>query len=106
METYKVVLTPDAATDLYQLKHYISYTLKAPETAAKYIRSVRKQIEGLEAFPTAYAPIPEEPWHLRGIRRIIHKNFNIYYIINDLNKTVYILNVIYGKRDQLEAFFK
>ena len=79
MEHYNVIITPDAAVDLSQLKSYIAYTL---ETALKYIRGLRQEIEKLDSFPCAVAPVPDEPWHSRGIRRIIHKNFYIYYRID------------------------
>ena len=77
MEHYNVIITPDAAMDLSQLKSYITYTLQALETALKYIRGLRQEIEKLEVFPAAIAPVPDEPWHSRGIRRIINKNFYI-----------------------------
>ena len=103
MEHYNVIITPDAAMDLSQLKSYITYTLQAPETALKYIRGLRQEIEKLEVFPAAIAPVPDEPWHSRGIRRIINKNFYIYYRIDEGTKCVYVLNVIYAKRNQLNA---
>ena len=103
MERYNVIITPDAAVDLSQLKSYIAYTLQAPETALKYIRGLRQEIEKLDSFPGAVAPVPDEPWHSRGIRRIIHKNFYIYYRIDESTKCVYVLNMIYAKRNQLNA---
>ena len=103
MERYNVIITPDAAVDLSQLKSYIAYTLQAPETALKYIRGLRQEIEKLDSFPGAVAPVPDEPWHSRGIRRIINKNFYIYYRIDEGTKFVYVLNVIYAKRNQLNA---
>ena len=103
MEHYNVIITPDAAVDLSQLKSYIAYTLQAPETALKYIHGLRQEIEKLESFPGAIAPVPDEPWHSRGIRRIIHKNFYIYYRIDENAKCVYVLNVIYARRSQLKA---
>ena len=84
MGRYKVIITPDAATDLTQIKSYIAYTLQAPDTALKYICGLRREIEKLELFPAAIAPVPDEPWHSRGIRRIIHKNFYIYYRIDEM----------------------
>lgn len=84
MERYKVIITPDAATDLTQIKNYIAYTLQVPDTALKYICGLRQEIEKLELFPAAIAPVPDEPWHSRGIRRIIHKNFYIYYRIDEM----------------------
>ena len=103
MERYNVIITPDAAVDLSQLKSYIAYTLQAPETALKYIRGLRQEIEKLDSFPGAVAPVPDEPWHSRGIRRIIHKNFYIYYRIDESTKCVHVLNVIYVRRNQLNA---
>lgn len=103
MERYSIIITPDAAADLTQLKSYIAYTLQEPETALKYIRGIRKEIEKLDTFPAAVAPVTDEPWHSKGVRRTIFKNFYIYYWINETEKTVYVLNVIYARRDQLKA---
>ena len=103
MERYNVIITPDAAVDLSQLKSYIAYTLQVPETALKYIRGLRQEIEKLDSFPGAVAPVPDEPWHSCGIRRIIYKNFYIYYRIDENEKCVYVLNVIYVRRNQLNA---
>ena len=36
-----------------------------------------------------------------GIRRIVVKNFVVYYRIDDASHRVYILNIIYAKRDQM-----
>ena len=91
-QRYNVIITPDAAADLSQIKSYIAYTLQAPDTALKYIRGLRQEI-----------PVSDEPWHSRGIRRIIYKNFYIYYSIAENTKCVYVLNVIYAKRDQLNV---
>ena len=79
MGRYNVIITPDAAADLSQIKSYIAYTLQAPDTALKYIRGLRREIGKLDSFPSAIAPVSDEPWHSRGIRRIIYKNFYIYY---------------------------
>lgn len=103
IERYNVIITPDAATDLTQIKNYIAYTLQAPQTALKYIRGLQQEIEKLESFPAAIAPVPDEPWHSRGIRRIIHKNFYIYYRIDENAKSVYVLNMIYARRNQLKT---
>ena len=71
MEHYNIIITPDASSDMIQLKNYIAYTLQVPETAVKYIRSIRKEIEKLNTLPGSIALVPDEPWHSRGIRRKI-----------------------------------
>ena len=102
-QRYNVIITPDAAADLSQIKSYIAYTLQAPDTALKYIRGLRQEICKLDSFPAAIATVSDEPWHSRGIRRIIYKIFYIYYRIAENTKCVYVLNVIYAKRDQLSV---
>lgn len=103
MERYRVIITPDASADLIELKNYIANTLKAPDTALKYIRGIRQEVEKLQTFPAAIAPVDDEPWHSRGIRRKVYKNFYIYYRVDESKKIVYVLNVIYARRDQLKA---
>lgn len=57
----------------------------------------------LSELPARYKPVDDEPWHSRGIRRIIVNNFFVYYRIDEEGRRVYILNVIYARRDQLRV---
>ena len=52
------------------------------------------------------APEEREPWHSRGVRKISAKNFYIYYRPDEVSGRVYVLNVIYAKRDQLKVLNK
>ena len=101
MDHYKIVMTPDSVEDLRELRDYIAYVLCAPETALEYIQSIRKMISTLEMMPSRVIPVSDEPWHSIGIRKIASKNFYIYFRIDENEKTFYILNTIYNKRDQL-----
>ncbi len=102
MNIYEIIMTPDATTDLYKLRDYIADTLLMPDTALTYIRSIREKISTLEQMPDRIALLQEEPAHSRGIRKLIANNFYIYYRIDKNTKRVYILNIIYNKRDQLK----
>ena len=101
MGSYEIIMTPDAVADLIELRDYIAGTLSAPETALKYIRTIRREIGTLSEMPGRIKTIAEEPWHSRGLRRLIVKNFIVYYRVEEPTKKVYVLAVIYGKRDQL-----
>ncbi len=102
MNTYEIIMTSDATTDLVELRNYITDVLLVPDIALAYIRTIRTEISKLANMPQRILPVPEEPWHSHGIRKIIVKNFYIYYRIDENAKRVYILNVIYQKRDQLK----
>ncbi|MDO4383548.1 MAG: type II toxin-antitoxin system RelE/ParE family toxin [Eubacteriales bacterium] len=103
MDSYEIIITPDAEADLLEIRDYIAYTLLVPDVALRYIRAIRNEMQKLTYMASSIAPVEWEPWHSRGVRKIIAKNFYIYYMLDDTSGTVYILNVIYSKRDQLRA---
>lgn len=102
MDSYEVIMTQDSISDLVELKDYIVVILKLPETAKSYIGFIREKISSLEVMPNRISLINEEPWHRYGIRKMIAKNFYIYFRIDESNHKIYILNIIYTKQDQLK----
>ena len=103
MISYEIIMTPDSEEDLIELGDYIAKVLLAPQTAINYIREIKKEIKDLKHFPKKYKIIQDEPFYSLKIRRFIVNNFYIYYRIDEENNIVYILNVIYSKRNQLKA---
>ena len=103
MDEYEIIITPDAAEDLWELRNYIAEVLLAPDTALEYVRTVRQEIAGLAQFPARFKPMDEEPWHSRGVRKLLAKNYYVYYWIDEPQKRVFVMNVIYARRDQLQA---
>lgn len=91
MDSYKIIITPDAETDLFEIRDYIAYTLLVPDVALNYIRAIRSEIQKLTYMASNIAPIEREPWHSRGVRKITAKNFYIYYRTDDSSGRVYIL---------------
>lgn len=106
MDLYEIIMTPDATADLVELRDYIMDVLLVPEVALAYIRAIQKEISRLEYMAASIAAVLDEPWHSRGIRKLVAKNFYIYYRIDEPAKRVYVLNIIYNKRDQLQALGK
>ena len=103
MQTYEIIITPDAETDLTELRDYITYELLSPDTALTYTQEIKTEIAKLEYLAPSIAPVPEEPFHSMGIRKIIANNYYVYFWINEDTNTVYVLNVIYKRRDQFRA---
>lgn len=54
----------------------------------------------LETMPHRVKCIDEQPWHDLGFRKIKVKNYYIYFVIDENNKEIQILAVIYVRRDQ------
>lgn len=103
MDGYEIILTPDAEEDLWELRNYIADVLLSPGTALEYVRAVREEIASLAQFPARFKPLDDEPWHSRSVRRLLAKNYFVYYWIDEPRKRVYVMNVIYARCDQLQA---
>ena len=103
IEPYEIIVTSDANDDLAALRDYIAVTLAARETARSYILAIRKEIASLAVMPERVKLVDTEPWRTRGFRRVLVRNFFVYYRIDETEKRVYILNVIYARRNQLNA---
>lgn len=103
MKIYKVIVTPDAEADLLEIGDYIAFKLLQPETALEYVYDLRDGISDLSYMGASIAPVPVEPWHSRGLRKILVKKFYIYYLPDDESDTISVMNVIYCERDQIKA---
>jgi plasmid stabilization system protein ParE len=47
VNSYEIIVTPDAEADLHEIRDYIAETLLVPDVALKYIRVIRKEMEKL-----------------------------------------------------------
>ena len=100
---YSVKLTPHAIVQIQQTIAYISKVLLVPEAAAAWADYLQKEIATLDSMPARYPLTEEEPWRSKGIRKMSVKNFLVYYLIDEVKKTVWITAVVYGRRDQLNV---
>lgn len=98
-EHYNVRITRQAYSQMKEIRQYIEEELFAPDAAKKLLMAMRDSIGKLESMPARHQLVEEEPWRKEGIRRLIVKNFYVYYWIDEQKKTVHVTAVVYGKRD-------
>ena len=99
---YEVKVTKQALKQMKKIAHYISFDLMASEAAEKLMDKMKEEILKLTFFTKKHALIDDEPWKSKGVRKIIVKNFLVYYWVDDSNNKVQIIAVIYNKRDQIK----
>lgn len=97
--SWEIVYSWEARSDLQNTYAYIAYTLAAPDTAAKLIRQILKEIRSLDSMPLRYALYDEEPWRSRGMRVLSVQRYLIFYVPIESTHTVRIVRVLYGQRD-------
>ena len=99
-ERYTVKITSQAQEQLREIVSNIRFTLQSPGTALKMLDTLEEEFASLDQFPNRVPLTEEEPWHSQGIHKRSVKNYLVYFWINEDAKTVQVIGVIYGRRDQ------
>ena len=98
---YKIRITRQAVAHLREIRRYIEVELAAPDAALNTIRTIRAEIAKLAYMPEKIRTIDEEPWKYDGFRKIRVKNYYVYFWIDEENRKVQVIAVIYVKMDQV-----
>ncbi|MBQ7097097.1 MAG: type II toxin-antitoxin system RelE/ParE family toxin [Clostridia bacterium] len=99
---YRLVITKEAYKDLEDVISYISGTLKNPIAADNFLKEFEEKCEIVSSNPEAYAYCNDTRLMNAGYRKIVIKNYIVFYRINRPEKEVYIMRIIYGRRDYID----
>ena len=93
-------MTDDAEDNIERLGDYIAYDLHRPDVARAYVERILGETkERLSYLPDRFKIVYEDPDHSRQIRRIQTDNHFVYYRIDEDAAVVYVLNIVYSRRD-------
>jgi len=85
--------------DMVEIVRYISHQLCNPSAAENLANEMIAATEGLAQFPYAM-PIHRTAKPLKNeYRKLIVRNYIIFYWVDEATKTVVIARVLYAKRD-------
>lgn len=96
---FRVEYSAAARQDLRDIYQYIAYELLAPEAAARQTDRIMKAVRSLEQMPMRHRLYEEEPWHSRGLRVLPVDNYIVFYLPDETDATVSIIQIMYGGRD-------
>ena len=99
MNKYKIQFSKDAREDLMDNYAYIKYNLQESVIARKMITKIKEEINKLKDDPTIYAIIKDEIIKKREIRKIKVNNYIVFYRVEENNKIVEIVRIMYGRRN-------
>ena len=100
MDEYRIRITRQARDHLREIRRYIEHQLLAPIAAKNTIAALKAEMQSLTHMPARIHLTPEQPWHDQGVRRDRVKNYYIYFWIDEKDKQVQIIGVVYVRRDQ------
>lgn len=96
MTKYSVELTEHAVLDLENVFNYITYILRAPDTARKQASRISERIIKLNEMPNRFPLYEKEPWKSRNLHFMPVDNYLVFYIIDEHNCLVTIVRILYS----------
>ena len=103
---YNVKITKYALSQMKTIRDYIADELLATQAAYQLFLEMKKTVASLENMPERNPLVDAEKWRKQGVRKIMVKNFSMYYWADDGHMTVHITVVVYRKRNQLSELGK
>ena len=96
---YRIRITETAKQDLREIAFYIASQTQDRETAKKFVNELRAQCSRLAEFPNLGALPQDRMLRSMDYRFISHKDYLIFYRVNDSEKAVDILAVFNARKD-------
>ena len=103
-EKYDIKLSIKAKDDLKRIVLYIKNELNEPSIASKYANMIRNEIKTLEYSPQKFAIIDDDAIKDLNIRKLIIKNYIVFYRVNENKNIVNIERILYGASNWIEKF--
>ena len=101
---YSLKFTPKASEDLEQIYSYISGKLFADIAADNLLERIESSIMRIKSFPYSCSFVLDEPLKNRGYRKLIVDNYIAFYLVNEMEKQVVIMRILYGAQNFQDLF--
>lgn len=96
---YGLKFTPFASDDLEQIYSYISNQLYAQNAAEHLLDNIESSIMRLASFPYSGSVLLDDFLKNQGYRKLIVNNYIVFYLVNELDKQVVIMRILYGAQN-------
>ncbi|SKC57291.1 type II toxin-antitoxin system RelE/ParE family toxin [Maledivibacter halophilus] len=94
--SYKIKITPKADNDLDEIYGYITNELLNGDAAENLMNKIETSIMRLKQFPFSCSHVEDDVLKDKGYRKLIIKNYIVFYIVDKIEKQVVVMRVLYG----------
>ena len=99
-------LTNRAESDLDEIVCYIAVELANPQAASDFVDNLQVHIEETRSFPESGSLVQNEFLQVDNVRKKLVGNYIMYYLPEMEEKLIYVLRIVYGKRNMDEILKK
>lgn len=96
---YQYRFTKKAEADLDEILSYISVELSNPDAAASFLKDLQAAIASICSVPKIGRIVENEFLPDREIRKSLVGNCLLYYLPDIKKKSIYVLRILYGRRN-------
>jgi addiction module RelE/StbE family toxin len=96
---YQIRYLPLAYEDLDEIDTYISDTLGNPAAAERLMEKMQQTINQLTQFPYIGSEVADAYLAAKGYRKLVVDNYIVFHLVDDVQKEVLIMRVLYGHRE-------
>ena len=76
---------------------YIANILLVPDTAKKQLGRILNRIKQPNEMLSWFSLVENEPWHSRGVRKLIVDNYMVFYYPNEPKKSLFSMCSMVGE---------
>lgn len=103
---YSYRFTEKAQHDLVNILQYIDSDLNNRTAAQTLGRKIFATIDSARSFPESGKLVENEFLSDKTVRRLLVDNYTVFYKVEEKEKTLYILRIVYGKSNLDEILRK
>jgi addiction module RelE/StbE family toxin len=99
MAKYRVDVSEPAENDLRDIVRYIASQLSVPISATRMMELFEEAMLSLSDMPQRCPLVSDDRLSQMGYRKLIVKNYVVFFSIDEKNKVVDVERILYGRRD-------
>lgn len=101
----KLRYTPEAVSDIQEIKRYIKYTLRNPTAAERITRAILGACASLKTFPNIGMRVESRAGFETDLRMLLCENWIAVYRIEADSDIVSVARILDGRQDYIRILF-
>ena len=98
---YKVVISPSANADLFNILRYIAQELENPQAATDFADGVEKCYADLESMPSCHALCADPVLQMKGYRKYPVGNYLVIFRVIEERSEVRVVHIFHETQNYL-----
>lgn len=99
---FRYRLSRKAEADLDDIVSYIAVELSNPQAASDFVDKLQSVIDEARSLPESGSPANNEYLSNTEVRKKLVGNYIMYYLPTREEKMIYVIRIVYGKRNMDE----